>query len=233
MSENIKIIKELGTTYKIELKYRSPSIINSILKSRLIRGGTLSEDYKTIRFQAKSVQLFPQFQQDLFIEQGRSQLTTILAMNMVRDLTTQVNYLITEEGRTILGYTPDQIVVINAQTFAYLGSEFVADISETNMAMISCPFSSADFFISPEQFNITILPTMVHYKTSYFSMALMVIYGLLGEKEFYDEYVKNIEKYDRTEFLEILKNHPIYQTKLFWVLSKCLDKDPNKRIYIP
>lgn len=232
MSEDIKITRE-GNIYTIELKYGSPSIMNSILKTKLIRGASITEDYNMIKFPAKSVQLFPQFQQDLFIKQGRNQLTTIMATNMMRDLTKQVTYLMEEESRTIIGYTPEKVVVINDQTFAYLGSEFVADIGETDQqATICCPISTDDFFFSPEHFNINELPKQIHQKSTYFSMALMVIYGLLGEKEFYDDYIKNIEEYDRTKFLEILKNYPIYETKLFWVLSKCLDKEPNRRIIL-
>jgi hypothetical protein len=117
--------------------------------------------------------------------------------------------------------------VINDDIFAYLGSEFIANFdAETEMAMISCPFSPKDFFFSPEILEIRELPGYIHYKTSYFSLACLIIHTLLGDDEFYIEYLKYKQS---SKIVEYLNNHPIKDTRLYWLLSRCLVEEPKNR----
>ena len=44
-----------NSVYKIHFKYPSKSIINSVLKTRLINGGSTDQMYKTLTFKATSV----------------------------------------------------------------------------------------------------------------------------------------------------------------------------------
>ena len=70
------------------------------------------------------------------------------------------------------------------------------------------------------------IPSYIHYKTSYFSLACLIIYAILGDDEFYVEYLrhKQIDK-----IIEYLDKHPIKQTKIYWLLSRCLVEEPNNR----
>jgi hypothetical protein len=113
--------------------------------------------------------------------------------------------------------------VINDKTFAFLGSKCVSELDETQ-TLISYPFSHSDFFVSPELLKITDLPHYVHYKTAYFSLACLVIYTLMADDSFYFKYLQKEET-----ILEFLNNHPIKHTKLYWLLSRCLDEEPEKR----
>ena len=97
------------------------------------------------------------------------------------------------------------------------------------MAMISSPFSKTNFFISPELFLVTEIPYYIHYKTSYFSLGLFIIYVLLGDDNFYNDYLLN--NYSE-KILNILDNHPIKNTRIYWLLSRCLVEDPRKRSII-
>jgi len=94
------------------------------------------------------------------------------------------------------------------------------------MIQISCPFTANDFYVSPELLNINKLPSYVHYKTSYFSLACLIIYSLSSNDKFYKEYL-NDKQPDR--IIEILNNHPIKNTKMYWLLSRCLVEDPKNR----
>ena len=122
---------------------------------------------------------------------------------MVRSLTKQLNYLIEKEYCTIIGYTEDEIIVINDEKFAFLGSELIANLdsnsyedqhehedqdledqdSDLNLnpifATINCPFNSNDFFFSPEIVRLKEIPARVHYKIAYFSLACLLIYHRL------------------------------------------------------
>jgi serine/threonine protein kinase len=144
---------------------------------------------------------------------------------MISSLTQQLSHLITKESQTIIGYAPENIIVLNDNTFAFLDSELVAEIDPVGkeMAIISCPFKVTDFFASPEILKITELPSYVHYKTSYFSLGCLLLYALTECREdFYKEYLKD-------KLHEYLNGLHFKNTKLYWLLSRCLVEDPEKR----
>jgi len=229
LNDNIKITKERDI-YRIAFKTQQYHLINSLLKTRIIKGGSTDETYKNIFFKADKVRTFHQYQHDIKQTHGKKSLLVSDAAKMIRSLVMQLSHLIDKESHTILGYAPEEIIVINDQTFAFLGSELVAKINEvSNMAMISCPYLTTDFFLSPELLAIKELPSFVHYKTAYFSLALLVIYTIMEDNDFYTEYINHKHSED---ILKVLNNHPIKNTKLFWLLSRCLVDDAKDRSII-
>ena len=199
--------------FKIIFAYPSRALINSLIKTKIIHGGTATEDYKTLQFRANTVT--PLLKNTA---QFAAQLTSSLA--------TQLSDLITAESRTIIGYAPENIIVINGKKSAFLGSEWVAEL-EGEMFQLTYPFGPTDFFVSPELFRVKELPSYVHYKSAYFSLACLIAHVLLGgEHEYYQEYLKN--KNPET-ILTYLNGHSINGTKLYWLLSRCLVDDPRKR----
>jgi hypothetical protein len=226
-SESYEIYKLENSIYKISFRYSAYELVNSLVRSRLIMGSSTDEKYKIITFKANSVKSFRQYMCDYEVRTGKKSMLVSDAAKMIRSLVMQLSYLIEKDFSTIIGYTPEDIIVINDEKFAFLGSELVANFdADTEEAMISCPFSPKDFFFSPEISQIKELPAYIHYKTSYFSLACLIIYAILGDDEFYIEYLrhKQIEK-----IMEYLDKHPIKQTKIYWLLSRCLVEEPNNR----
>ena len=229
--ENIKITSE-NSIFKIEFKYAAYPLINSLIKTRLIQGGSTDETYKRIIFKATSVKTLDEYKNDKMISQGRKNLLVSDVANMVRSLSAQLNYLITKQSHTILGYTPSDIIVINDEKFAFIGSELVANIDTEDgyeMATISCPFSTSDFFVSPELLKIKEIPSTIHYKTAYFSLGLLLIYVLLADDDFYKDYLKHKHS---EKILESLNSHPVKNTRIYWLLSRCLIEDAKERSLI-
>jgi hypothetical protein len=71
------------------------------------------------------------------------------------------------------------------------------------------------------------LPSHVHYKTSYFSLGCLLLYALTeGKEDFYTEYLKEIKC---EKIHEYLNNLHFKNTKLYWLLSRCLVEEPKKR----
>jgi hypothetical protein len=203
--------------FKIIFAYPSRALINSLIKTKIIQGGTAADDYKTLQFKANTVTT---------LIENKNTNKTQFAAQMTSSLATQLNYLITSESRTIIGYAPENVIVINGKKSAFLGSEWVAEL-EGEMFQLTYPFGPHDFFVSPELFQVKELPTYVHYKAAYFSLACLIAHVLLGaEHEYYNEYLKNK---DPKTILTYLKNHCINGTKLYWLLSRCLVDDPRKR----
>ena len=227
-NDSLKIIQDKNnkTMFKIEFNYPCPALIRSLTKTHIIQG-TITDDYTTLRFKALSVKSFPQFIEEQKRDRGSPHLSINLAANMISSLTQQLSHLITKESQTIIGYAPENIIVLNDNTFAFLDSELVADIDPVGkeMATISCPFKVTDFFASPEILKIKELPSYVHYKTSYFSLGCLLLYALL-EEDFYKEYLKELNCEKIHEYLTGLH---FKNTKLYWLLSRCLVEEPKKR----
>ena len=228
VNDSLKIMQDKNnkTMYKMEFNYPCPSLIRSLTKTHIIQG-TITADYSCLQFKALSVKSFPEFIEEQNKVRGSPQLSIILAAKMISNLSAQLSHLITKESQTIIGYAPENIIVINDQTFAFLDSELVADIEPVGeeMATISCPFKVTDFFASPEILKITELPSYVHYKTSYFSLGCLLLYALL-EEDFYKEYLKELKCEKIHEYLTQLH---FKNTKLYWLLSRCLVEEPKKR----
>jgi serine/threonine protein kinase len=226
--DNIKITCE-NKIFKIDFKFAAYSLINSLLKTRIIQGGSTDDTYKRIIFKANSVKSLEVFKKENMIIQGKNNMLISDVSNMVRSLSEQLKYLISIEYRTIIGYNPSDIIVINDEKFAFIGSELVANIDTDKGYTISSPFSTSDFFVSPEQLKIKEIPSKIHYKTAYFSLGLLLIYMLLGDDDFYNDYLKhnNSEK-----IIESLNNHPVKNTRIYWLLSRCLVEEAKNRSII-
>jgi hypothetical protein len=225
VNDSLKIIQDKNnkTMFKMEFNYPCPALIRSLTKTHIIQG-TITDDYTTLRFKAVSVKSFPQFIEEQKKVRGSSILSINLAANMISNLSAQLSHLIKSESKTIIGYAPENIIVINGNAFAFLDSELIADIDPVGkeMATISCPFNVTDFFASPELLKITELPSQVHYKTSYFSLGCLLLYALTGGDDFYKDYFK-----DKPH--EYLNQLHFKNTKLYWLLSRCLVEEPEKR----
>jgi len=237
-NDSLKIIQDKNnkTMFKIEFNYPCPALIRSLTKTHIIKSGTVTDDYSTLRFKSLSVKPFHQFIEEQNKIRGRKSLSINLAANMLANLSHQLSHLIKSETKTIIGYAPENIIVINDKTFAFLDSELVADIDPVGkeMATISCPFKVTDFFASPEILKIKELPSHVHYKTSYFSLGCLLLYALTeGKEDFYNEHLKEIKCEKNHEYLTgssfALNQLHFKNTKLYWLLSRCLVKEPEKR----
>ena len=80
-----------------------------------------------------------------------------------------------------------------------------------------------DIFLSPELLTLNSIPFEISHKSCYFSLSLLISFCIEGKKiDFLNPISWNV--YD---FIKILE--PIDNTKLFWALLRCQEKDPNDR----
>ena len=86
---------------------------------------------------------------------------------------------------------------------------------------IKKPFSKDYKFISPELKNINSFPTTISTKSIYYSLALLVCNCLQ-------------ELIEKERNMDIFKKHleSILETKLYWGLLRCLEKNPMERFFI-
>ena len=216
-------------TFTVFFDSYNEALIKSITKTRIILGATTTEKYRSLTFKATSVQTFFDFQKELERENKSLKLTYNLALKMTHNLVTQLNYLITQFSKTFLGFSPKNLIVIDKSKFVYLCDEFLLDIIKNGengeKLLIKSPFTRDDFFFSPELLSVKEIPSFVNYKVSYFSLSLLILYTLLGDDDFiYSEDLQEKDKISHRMETLIIKN-----TKLYWLLERCLVEEPKNR----
>ena len=211
--------------YTIYFNSNSQALISSIAKTKIILGATTTEKYNTLTFKATKVQTFKEYQIDLERENGTKKLQYISILKMTYHLAAQLNFLITNYSKTFLGYSPENLIVVDKNKYIYLSSEYLLNISNEKV-LITFPFSQNDFFMSPELLNIKELPSFIDYKVTYFSFGCLLLYGFLGD----DDFMKNDDEKTSEEKLKIqMETIFIKNTKLYWLLKRCLVEQPKNR----
>lgn len=208
------------------------ALIKSITKTKIILGATTTEKYKTLSFKAISVQRFSDFQSELERKNKTLKMPYNLALKMTHNLVTQLKYLITNFSQTFLGYSPENLIVIDKHKFVYLCNDFLLDIKNDNNdndndynVLISYPFTCDDFFMAPELYCIKEIPSFVSYKVSYFSLGYLILYTLLGDN--IDSDREDLQEKDKIK--KHLDSLIIKNTKLYWLLERCLVEEPKNR----
>jgi hypothetical protein len=222
-----QVVEDITHKNMFTIKFYTPNkaLIKSLIKTNIINGAIISQDYKTIRFKANSVR-----QYDKKIKKNINMNDSV---RLLTCLTNQLNYLITQESYSFIGYNLKYLIIIDDNKFVFLGSELLKEIINDTL-LISTPFYPNDFFVSPELLKIKEIPTYIHYKTTYFSLAILLLFFLSSNEEIYNEYFfkyKDTSKIKEPILIlnKYLQSLPIKNTKLFWLLSRCLVEDPKER----
>ena len=234
-NENFKIGQDQkdNKLFTVFFDSYNEALIKSIAKTRIILGATTTEKYTTLTFKASNVLSFSDFQKEMKRETGASRIAYDLGLKMTHNLVTQLNYLITHFSQTFLGYSLENLIVIDKHKFVYLSDEYLLDINDEENIFIKSPFSSNDFFWAPELLKVKEIPAFIHYKVSYFSLGCLLLDPLLEKVEQNDQLLDQLsEKVEQInlpfEKMEQIKDS-IKNTKLYWLLERCLIKEPKNR----
>jgi len=228
-NDTLKIIENVSTSiYRLEMKRQSMMLINSLVKTKLIGSAMVAENYHRMKFRASSVKSLAQFHEEQGVKSGGVCFTISVVANMLLTLSMQLKYLIGEYSHTIFGYNTENIIVINDVTFVVVCDEYFTEITN-NKIQIRSPFTTTDFYVSPEMLKIERLPSMVNYKTSYFSLGCLLLLFLSTREELYKEYLKDKNV---LTLIEGLDERPIKGTKLYWTILRCLDEVVENRSII-
>ena len=233
-NDNFYIGQDLSDNKSFTIFFDSynEALIKSLSKTRIILGATTTEKYRSLTFKATSVLTFFDFQKELERENKSLKLTYNLALKMTHNLVTQLNYLITQFSKTFLGFSLKNLIIIDKSKFVYLCDEFLLDIIKNGengengeKMLIKSPFTRDDFFFSPELLSVKEIPSFVNYKVSYFSLGYLILSCLLGDNIDGDsEDLQEKDKISHRMETLIIKN-----TKLYWLLERCLVEEPKNR----
>jgi hypothetical protein len=216
----ITFISTSETTIKNELK--SP-LLKSIVKPNIILGATIYDNYKSMSFKAHSIKTLNQYKEDLKSAKSVSNFSYLNTLKLVYYLTKQLSYLIEEESHCFYQFTSENIIVIDNTKFIYLSLNHLKKIIEgTELIKFVAPFDR-DGFVSPELLKVKLVPSTINYRTIYYSLGLLVMDCLFDYIN--QEIDINIKELKDTNIL-----NPIKETKLFYLIKRCLHEDPTSRV---
>ena len=202
--------------------YYSKPLVSSFTKTNILLGCTITDNYKTITFNSSSVKSITTFRQNF----SNNKMPMDLVYKLIYDLSIQLKYLIETCGKCFIGYSLKHVIVVDDNKFVYIpNNEDMCDIDDNNIT-ITCPFSQDDFFQSPETISVNSIPSYIHYKTSYYSLACLIMDCLKSE---YSYLIKS-DLIERNE--ELLDTLVVKDGKLYYLLKRCLTKDADKRHFI-
>jgi hypothetical protein len=213
----ITFINEI--TLKNEL---TNELIKSITKSGIILGATIYDNYKSISFKAHSIKTLNQYKKDLISGKSVPNFSYLNTLKLVYYLTKQLSYLIEEESHCFYQFIPENIIVIDNTKFIYLSLNHLKKIIEkTELIKFVAPFDR-DGFVSPELLKVKSVPSTINYRTIYYSLGLLVMDCL------FDYINEEIDIKEIKKINNIL--NPIKDTKLFYLIKRCLHEDPTFRV---
>ena len=228
-NDTFQIIQN-NNKFVINFSCYSESLIKSLTKSGLILGATVTDDYQTLMFKAVSLKQLYYFKEENDTIADSKSIPINLVAKMAADLGRQLDYLLKNYNETILGFNIENVFVINETDFIYLSSEFFREVNVYDKTiMITYPISTDDFYVAPNLLAINKLPYYAHYKTVYFSLGCLLLYALIGNNDFYEDYVKETAQLRHPKICEYLNKLPIKDTKLFGLIERCLVEEPENR----
>jgi hypothetical protein len=209
-------ISQFNRVFTIKINNENEALMKSIAQKLV--GATITNDYKEVRFQASSVKTFTKYRQDLFVMNGVRQLDYETTLRLVFCLSKQIQYCITQYNKAFYLFSPDNLIVVNGDTFVYCSNEHLIDVNPDNMEIVfTCPFSKVDGFTSPEIMAVDTIPSALDIRSIYYGFGSLVVYCFFNV---------NIGK--DSEDTRIILNK-VKGTKLYWFLLRCFDSDVTKR----
>jgi len=201
--------------------YESKSVLyESIIKTLPHSFSFINPEKQELHFQAsqKIINLLD------FLKKNR--LSCEQCILLIGFLSKQIQEL-EKRGYTIIGFNLQDILMVDEYVFIFMNNEYLFQIHDrTPMSCITMliPFQKP-YFSSPELLQVTSLPSKLHYKSCYYSLASLVVYCLLEEYMFKGNEVKT-----DNEIENILK--PLYSTKMYWFLKRCFASNPANRLML-
>jgi len=153
-------------------------------------------------------------------------LTETQTIQMIKCLTAQIEYL-NRNNLAFYGFDKSDIIVINENIFLIVNINYLYNLDKERNITFYTPISKP-LFSSPEFISLKQLPAKINYKTNYYSLGAIIVYFYLGIQLSLENEIKREENLDSLSHIL----NPIYYTKIYWFLLRCLKNNPEKRILL-
>lgn len=210
-SYNLIPINEFTYSLKINGDY-----INDVYHTiqKMLKSCHFDDETNSIFFSAEIVVPFKKY----ILDKKEKKISHGECIKLIDDLSKQILYL-NKLGFGFYGFDISDILTID-NTFIICSTQFLLPL-DGNSIIFTSPIKRP-YFSNPELFELTSLPAEINYKCCYYSLGSLVIFSLLNIYLLVGNELKTSEEIDK-----IIE--PLYNTKLYWFLKRCLDDDINNR----
>jgi len=205
----VAVIKNKTNEYHLQLENDNPDFwklfpwnLLNVLKSKE------TKDKIDVFFKATSVETLREF-----TARKSKRISYDDALHLFTDINMQLESL-EKNGMGIPVFEMKDIIVVDDINFFYINQQKIFTIDSKKTMTISTPISKE--FCAPEVCKIKVLPATIPYQAGLFSIAALTAFSLTDSKN--DEYKVTLES--------------IWQTPLYWALMRCLDPEPEHRIFL-
>jgi hypothetical protein len=192
-----------------EFEYQLYYTIEKMLKS-----SHYDDETNSIFFSAENVIPLKTY----IINKKDKKLSYATCIKLIDDLSKQL-FCLNNLGYGIYGFDINDILIID-KTFIFCSTQYLLELENNNIIFTS--LINKPYFSNPELYKLTSLPSKININCSYYSLGLLVVFLLLNKYLLVGNEFKTTKEIDN-----ILQ--PIYNTKIYWFLKRCLDDDINNR----
>lgn len=192
-----------------EFEYQLYYIIEKMLKS-----SHYDDETNSIFFSAENVIPLKTY----IINKKDKKLSYATCIKLIDDLSKQL-FCLNNLGYGIYGFDINDILIID-NTFIFCSTQYLLELENNHIIFTS--IIKKPYFSNPELFKLTSLPSKINNNCCYYSLGLLVVFLLMNKYLLVGNEFKTSKEIDN-----ILQ--PIYNTKIYWFLKRCLDDDINNR----
>ena len=219
---DVVISRENMNNYKIFLKHNSDKnthTVYSYLLERLNIDQERDSVYNPEQSYSININTYSVTSFDKFLENNNYRLEYDIVLKILQEYSNIIMYL-EKMKKTIVLFSLEDLVVIDETMFLFINNENIFNLRESNEKMvdISIPLEMTKF-ISPELQKQESLPFSLDYRSGFFSLASILTYCLFAETL--------IDK-DQNQVEKLLQ--PINNTKLFWFIIRCGERNIKERV---
>jgi hypothetical protein len=223
LSKEIQIIQDskketLFTLYFFE---HNPPLLRSI-KNVLVN---CTEIDGTLQIRANKIQSFLSFWREESQRTGSQNLSYLSCLSLVYFFSKQLLYLIEKESHCFYKIQLENILMVDKKCL-YISNSHLKKKEGESLLLYSM-IDKTTGFLSPEVQKIQKIPTEIHYKSIFYSLASLVVYVFSFTK---------IEKPTKNMFIEQEQREKllvsIQGTKLYFLLERCFYKNAQDRVLL-
>lgn len=218
MSLSYKLIKNNSHLYTLIVEGDDTTALQlykTIIKN--VKNSHLDYGEKSVFFNAEHVMSL----KNIILENNTKYLSYLKCIKLIHDLSEQLTNF-NKLGFSLYGIDIDDILAVDNQ-FIFCNLKYALPIytDKTDKMFLFNP-PHIPYFGNPEIYRITILPSEINCKCIYYSLGCLVVFCLLNEYLLVNNEIKNNDEIEK-----IIT--PLYNTKIYWFIKRCLDKNVNNR----
>lgn len=199
--------------YKLNIKGDYAKLLYQSIK-KILKNAHYDSETNCLFFSAEHVVSFHEH-----LSSKRNYKTCI---KMIDDLSRQLSSL-KDYGYSFYGFDIQDILTID-DSFVFCSTQHLLPLTDEDNILFYVP-PDKPYFANPELYKLTSLPSEISHKCVYYSLGVLTTFYLLNNYLLVAYEVKS-----QKEIENILK--PIYNTKMYWFIKRCLMDNVNERILL-